>query len=179
MSEPIRYPWDRKEGYSNDRSTTIDDSLLKTLKDMVMNPNPYGPSMPSVAPPEWTWIETTDSSGKATFEQECGKCHSLKYAQDVTYSREEWEITVAMMRSNGAQFTDEQKLVIIDYLTAKSLLETKCSVCHPVDRPLSKAKSIEDWKATVTRMSGKKPGHLSEEDIAQIAAFLAVERPAQ
>jgi len=118
-------------------------------------------------------------SGKAAFAQECGKCHSTKYAQDVTYSRDEWEITVAMMRSNGAEFTDEQKLVIIDYLTAKSLLETKCSVCHAVDRPLSKAKSVDDWKATVTRMSGKKSGHLSEEDIAQIAAFLAVERPAQ
>jgi len=117
-------------------------------------------------------------AGKAAFDVECRKCHTPKYALDETYSRDDWEMTVNMMRSNGAEITDEQKWVIIDYLTAKSLLETKCSVCHEIERPLSKTKSPADWLATVTRMSGKKAGHLSEEEVRWIAAYLAMERPA-
>jgi mono/diheme cytochrome c family protein len=118
-------------------------------------------------------------AGKAAFDVECEKCHTRKYADDVTYSRDEWELTMGMMRSNGAQFTDEQRAVMVDFLTAKSLLDSKCSVCHKVDRPLSKAKSRSDWKATVTRMSGKKPGHLTDEEIDVLASYLAAERPAE
>ena len=118
-------------------------------------------------------------AGKAAFDVECEKCHTRKYADEVDNSRDQWEITMGMMRSNGAQFTDEQRAVIVDYLTAKSLLSMKCSVCHKVDRPLSKNKSLSDWKATVTRMAGKKPGHLSDEEIDLIASYLAVERPAE
>lgn len=118
-------------------------------------------------------------AGKAAFDVECEKCHTRTYADDVTYSRDEWELTMGMMRSNGAQFSDEQRAVMVDYLTAKSLLDSKCSVCHKVDRPLSKSKTHEAWSQTVARMSGKKPGHLTAEEIEMLAAFLAVERPAE
>jgi len=118
-------------------------------------------------------------AGKAAFEVECEKCHTRKYADEVDNSRDQWELTMGMMRSNGAEFTDEERAVIVDYLTAKSLLSMKCSVCHKVDRPLSKAKSRSDWKATVTRMSGKKPGHLTAEEIDVLASYLAAERPAE
>lgn len=118
-------------------------------------------------------------AGKAAFDVECEKCHTRKYADEVDNSRDQWELTMGMMRSNGAEFTDEQRAVIVDYLTAKSLLSIKCSVCHKVDRPLSKSKSPADWKATVTRMSGKKPGHLTPEEIDTLASYLAVERPAE
>ena len=73
----------------------------------------------------------------------------------------------------------EETAKVVDYLAAESLLDTKCSVCHETSRPLSKNKSYDDWKATVTRMSGKKAGHLSAAEIEEIASFLAVERPAQ
>jgi len=118
-------------------------------------------------------------AGKAAFDVECEKCHTRKYADDVTYSRDEWELTMGMMRSNGAEFSDEQRTVIVEFLTAKSLLDTKCSVCHKVDRPLSKSKSPADWKATVTRMSGKKPGHLTDAEIDVLASYLAAERPTE
>ena len=72
-----------------------------------------------------------------------------------------------------------ERTVIVDYLTAKSLLSMKCRVCHKVDRPLSTNQNLSDWKATVTRMSGKKPGHLTPEEIDLIASYLAVERPAK
>ena len=117
------------------------------------------PLVPAAAPAAEDWLEKL-KAGKSAFDVECEKCHTRRYALDESYSRDDWEMTVNMMRSNGAEITDEQKSVIIDYLTAKSLLETKCSVCHELARPLSKAKSPPEWKATVTRMAGKKPGHL-------------------
>ena len=118
-------------------------------------------------------------AGKEAFDVECEKCHTRKYADEDDKSRDQWELTMGMMRSNGAEFTDEQREVIVDYLTAKSLLSMKCSVCHSVERPLSKSKTLDAWTATVTRMSGKKPGHLTEEEVGLIAAYLAVERPAE
>ena len=36
-----------------------------------------------------------------------------------------------------------------------SLLEERCSVCHPSERPKSRQKTPEQWKATVSRMMGK------------------------
>lgn len=36
-----------------------------------------------------------------------------------------------------------------------TLLEQRCSVCHPSARPKSKQKTPEQWDTTVTRMMGK------------------------
>ena len=117
-------------------------------------------------------------SAKATFEQECKQCHTIKYALNETKSRDDWTLTVNMMVSNGADLSADQKGLIVDYLTAKSLFETRCSACHPIDRPLSKSKTPEQWRTTVERMGAKRPGHLSESDVNAISSYLALERPA-
>jgi cytochrome c5 len=36
-----------------------------------------------------------------------------------------------------------------------SLLEQRCSVCHPSSRPKGVKKTAEQWETTVTRMMGK------------------------
>jgi hypothetical protein len=36
-----------------------------------------------------------------------------------------------------------------------ALLETRCSVCRPSERPKATPKSPEQWLATVSRMVGK------------------------
>lgn len=117
------------------------------------------------------------SRGKETFLAECRKCHTAQYAIAETYSEDDWYLTVNMMVANGAQLTSEQKEIIVEYLTTKSLFETKCSVCHSIDRPLSKTKTHEEWRSTVNRMAGKKADHLSPGDIEAIAAFLALGYP--
>jgi mono/diheme cytochrome c family protein len=116
-------------------------------------------------------------AGKGTFTEECRKCHTTGYAISESYSEDDWYLTVNMMISNGAVLTEEQKLSIINYLTTKSLFDTKCSVCHPVERPLSKTKIHDEWRATVKRMAGKKSGHLTEDEIEKIAAFLTLRYP--
>ena len=115
--------------------------------------------------------------GKEAFFRECSKCHTVKWPLAESYSRDDWTLTVNMMISNGAQLSGGQKELIIDYLSAKSAFETKCGACHSLERPLSKTKTLEEWKGTVSRMAGKRRGHLTAEEIEVIAAFLALGYP--
>lgn len=52
-----------------------------------------------------------------------------------------------------------------------SLLEERCSVCHPSARPKSKQKTQEQWETTVSRMMGKG-ARLSEDEKAILIKFL-------
>lgn len=53
-----------------------------------------------------------------------------------------------------------------------SLLEERCSVCHPSARPKSKQKTPEQWETTVNRMKGKG-ARLSEDEKAVLIKFLS------
>lgn len=53
-----------------------------------------------------------------------------------------------------------------------TLLEQRCSVCHPSARPKSKQKTPEQWDATVTRMMGKG-AKLSPEEKQLLVDYLS------
>ena len=53
-----------------------------------------------------------------------------------------------------------------------SLLEERCSVCHPSARPKSKQKTPEQWEATVTRMMGKG-AKLTEKEKQVLVEYLS------
>jgi mono/diheme cytochrome c family protein len=76
------------------------------------------------------------------------------------------------MENNGAVLSKKNKRQVLEYLVAKSTFQTKCSVCHGLERPLEKNKQFQEWVATVRRMAAKKPEHLTEEDIQAISGFL-------
>ncbi len=115
--------------------------------------------------------------GKETFLEECRKCHTIQYAIDETYGEDDWYMTMGTMADFGADLNKEQKELIAGYLVAKTAFQTKCGVCHGLDRPLSKTKDHEQWKATVKRMASKRAGHLTDGEIEAIAAFLALGFP--
>jgi mono/diheme cytochrome c family protein len=117
------------------------------------------------------------SEGKAVFERSCGVCHGLERPLSKTFDKAGWERTVERMHDNGAEVNAAERAQVVAYLLAKNTFEAKCSACHGTDRPLGKSKSAADWLATVQRMSGKKPGHLNEAEVADITAYLAVARP--
>ncbi|MGC8720097.1 MAG: hypothetical protein ACP5TY_08825 [Thermodesulforhabdaceae bacterium] len=56
---------------------------------------------------------------------------------------------------------------------AKALFESKCSVCHSIDKPKSKKKSQEEWRTTVFRMKAKPKASISDEEAAKIIDYLA------
>jgi mono/diheme cytochrome c family protein len=64
---------------------------------------------------------------------------------------------------------------------SKALFEQHCSMCHGIDRPLSKNKTREEWQITVARMRQnaaikKIRGGIPEEDAGRIVDYLAAVR---
>ena len=55
---------------------------------------------------------------------------------------------------------------------AKALFEKRCSLCHPVSRPLSKNKSGDEWRQTVTRMKARAGDRISDEEAEIIIKYL-------
>lgn len=115
--------------------------------------------------------------GKAAFVGGCTTCHDAKSASAGARDREGWGKIIEKMVAKGAKIKEEDRVPLLDYLATGSLLWRKCSVCHSVQVPLSKNKDLPGWQKTVTRMSGKRPGHMSQEEVEQITGYLAVERP--
>jgi cytochrome c5 len=117
------------------------------------------------------------AGARALFERTCNVCHGLERPLSKTFDRAGWERTVERMHDNGAEASGAEREQIVAYLLTKNIFEARCSACHGIDRPLGASKSAGDWRATVERMSAKKPGHLSDAEVADIAAYLAVTRP--
>ena len=57
----------------------------------------------------------------------------------------------------------------------KALFESKCSVCHPLDRPTARKEMKEKWASIVKEMQGKKADWISDADAAKIVDYLAAE----
>ena len=117
------------------------------------------------------------SRAKGVFEGACGVCHPLERSLSKTFDREGWVKTVERMHDNGAEVGGEERAQVVAFLLTKNTFEARCSACHGTERPLGKNKSAAEWLATVQRMAGKKPGHLTEAEAADIAAYLSIVRP--
>ena len=116
------------------------------------------------------------AKAKSVFERSCGVCHGLDRPLSKTFDRAGWEKTVERMYKNGAKVNQDERSQVVAFLLTKNTFEAKCSACHGTDRPLGTSKSAADWLATVQRMSGKRPGFLTETEIADIAAYLSIIR---
>jgi mono/diheme cytochrome c family protein len=110
--------------------------------------------------------------GKEAFEENCLECHSLEWPLKKIANREEWDLTLTKMANTGAVLSKKKRQQVLEYLVAKSTFQTKCSVCHGLERPLEKNKEFQAWVSTVRRMAAKKPEHLTEEEIQAVSGFL-------
>jgi cytochrome c5 len=59
---------------------------------------------------------TPASDGATLLETRCSTCHSPDRATSARKTRDQWEQTVSRMIEHGAQLTEEEKTVLIDYL---------------------------------------------------------------
>jgi len=57
----------------------------------------------------------------------------------------------------------------------KTLFDTKCSVCHGLDRATARAESKEKWTEIVKEMQGKKADWISDADLSKIVDYLSAE----
>ncbi len=54
--------------------------------------------------------------GAELLEQRCTRCHGLDLVEAASKTAEEWETTVERMRAKGAELTDEEAQILIEYL---------------------------------------------------------------
>jgi cytochrome c5 len=62
--------------------------------------------------------ETSALSGAALLEERCSVCHSADRAKQAHKTSDEWDATVTRMIGKGAQLTNAEKKVLVDYLAA-------------------------------------------------------------
>jgi hypothetical protein len=67
---------------------------------------------PPVAPAEPSTIDAAN-----LLETRCSVCHSPDRAKQATKTHDEWDQTVTRMIGKGAQLTEEENTVLVDYLT--------------------------------------------------------------
>ena len=65
--------------------------------------------------------EQPSSGGQELLEQRCVRCHDLKRVekQRNSYSRTQWVKTIDRMIRKGSKLSDEEKLVVLDYLISE------------------------------------------------------------
>jgi cytochrome c5 len=61
-------------------------------------------------------------------------------------------------------------------LDPKALFEARCSMCHPLSRPLDKKKTAAEWRGTVMRMKGLAGGKISDAEAEAIIKYLSETR---
>jgi len=69
-------------------------------------------------------------------------------------------------------FAEEKKSAQQDWSAAEKLFETKCRLCHSIDRPKNAKKTYEGWKSTVMRMMSYAPV-ITDEQAEMIIDYLA------
>lgn len=78
-----------------------------------------GSDEPTQAPLSETAIPEQEPAqdGETLLEARCSTCHSADRARQVTKTRDGWEQTMTSMINRGAQLTEAEKMVLVDYLT--------------------------------------------------------------
>ena len=66
------------------------------------------PAIPEQAPAQ---------DGATLLEARCSTCHSADRAKQVNKTRDGWDQTVTSMINRGAQLTEAETVVLVDYLT--------------------------------------------------------------
>jgi cytochrome c5 len=76
------------------------------------------PSKPTQAPSSATALPavTPALDGATLLETRCSVCHSADRARQAKKTREQWDQTVTRMIDKGAQLTEAEKTVLLDYL---------------------------------------------------------------
>jgi len=114
------------------------------------------------------------AQGKRLFEEKCSRCHEIDKPLARDMPRPEWEELLIAMAGRGAEMNAAEKVLILDYLSARYVFTSKCTVCHTKERILDREQMYSSWKKTVEMMAVKDPSLLTKEEARAIISYLAI-----
>jgi len=131
--------------------------------------------------------------GRDLMATACSQCHPLNVIRSMREGAEGWKRHVYNMVTRGAQLNAREADMVVAYLAAnfgptapaasavqvalpggpgKDLVETRCTVCHDLERVASAKRQKSEWPALVANMVGR--GAVATPDEAQaISVYLA------
>src|SRR5574341_1363032 len=127
--------------------------------------------------------------GRELVIQKCNKCHDLTRVFTMVKTPEGWVETVNRMhRRDPTWLSQDQVEQIVYFLSerqnitkaeqvtpvqAETLLLTKCSKCHNLDRAFNRRRTEHEWKILVKRMSVRHRSWINDDEAQFIGDYLA------
>ena len=130
--------------------------------------------------------------GREIMTAVCTQCHALTVIVSMRDGPEGWRRHVYHMILRGAPLTPRDADTLLDYLNAnfgpgqrlppakpialpdgpgKDLVETRCTLCHDLERVTATKRTTSDWNGTVANMFARF-GVASPDDERAIVAYL-------
>jgi cytochrome c5 len=118
--------------------------------------------------------------GKRIVETICSSCHPTEVVTSKSYSKERWRSVVDAMIDEGAQLTNAEAALVVEYLArnfgekerAKQLYVEICSYCHELERVTRQTLTREEWQGLIKGMVDEGAPVTSEE-FSMIVDYLA------
>ena len=120
--------------------------------------------------------------GEQILNASCSGCHDLRPIQTSAHDKEGWNDVVQNMLQKGADVSDADVPVLVNYLVdahgplpdgrGKDVVLNVCTMCHDLARIRNGRRSPEEWEETLNSMLNEG-APLSERDFPIVLAYLA------
>ena len=102
--------------------------------------------------PLYAGSDNSLAQGKKAFESKCGHCHPLTKVLTVVQTKSEWKKTVKKMTAYGAILKSKERKMVVQYLSARSLFDRSCSLCHDLGQVVTDDSATRNWQKTIEQM---------------------------
>ena len=126
--------------------------------------------------------------GREMVVQKCNRCHDLTRVFTMVKTPEEWKGTVNRMTQRDPTWISTGQIDQIVYFLSErqninktddiltvqieTLMDTKCSRCHKIERVFAKRRTRDQWRTLVTRMSNRHRSWISDREAKLIGDYL-------
>jgi cytochrome c5 len=123
-----------------------------------------------------------DDKGERILNNGCGGCHDLRPVQTGARDRDGWNEVVQNMLQKGADVSDADLPILLDYLAehhgpmpdgrGKDVVLNVCTMCHDLSRIKRGRRSPEEWEETLNSMLNEG-APLSDADYPVVLRYLS------
>jgi cytochrome c5 len=120
--------------------------------------------------------------GEQILNSACSSCHDLRPIQTSAHDKEGWNDVVQNMLQKGADVSDADVPVLVNYLVeahgpmpdgrGKDVVLNICTMCHDLARIRNGRRSPEEWQETLNSMLNEG-APLSDQDYPTVLGYLA------